>query len=114
MSNIFSMTDTWNAGATTFTAVLMNVTDTSSTAGSNLLDLQVGGVSKASVNKAGYFRTAGFTVAALPAAATAGAGARAYVTDGSVVAAGNFGTIVAGGGANGVPVYSDGTNWRIG
>ena len=61
-----------------------------------------------------YARTHGLTVAALATAATAGAGARAFVTDSSVVAAGNFGNVVAGGGANGVPVYSDGTNWRIG
>lgn len=51
------------------------------------------------------------TVATLPVGA---AGARSFVTDSTVVAAGNFGAIVAGGGANGVPVYHDGTNWRIG
>lgn len=55
-----------------------------------------------------------FTVATLPTAASAGAGARSTVSDGSVVAAGNFGAIVAGAGANMVPVYSDATNWRIG
>jgi hypothetical protein len=52
-----------------------------------------------------------FLVAALPAAATAGAGARAFVTDANAT---TFASIVAGSGANGVPVYSDGTNWRIG
>lgn len=36
------------------------------------------------------------------------------VSDSSVVAAGNFGNVVAGSGANIVPVFSDGTNWRIG
>lgn len=43
-------------------------------------------------------------------------GARAFITDGAVVAAGNFGTAAAGGGANHVPVYYDGgaTQWRIG
>ena len=51
------------------------------------------------------------TVAALVAAATAGAGARAVVTDANAT---TFASIVAGGGANVVPVYSDGTNWRIG
>ena len=51
------------------------------------------------------------TVAALAAAATAGAGARAVVTDASAT---TFHSIVAGGGANVVPVFSDGTNWRIG
>ncbi|MEI6644072.1 MAG: hypothetical protein WCL10_18785 [Novosphingobium sp.] len=61
-----------------------------------------------------YARTHGLTVATLAAAATAGAGARAFVTDSNVAAAGNFGNVVAAGGANGVPVYSDGTNWRIG
>ena len=51
------------------------------------------------------------TVAALVAAATAGAGARAMVTDANAT---TFHSIVAGGGANVVPVFSDGTNWRIG
>jgi hypothetical protein len=41
-------------------------------------------------------------------------GARAFATDANLVAAGNFGSIVSGGGANKVPVYGDGTNWRIG
>lgn len=39
---------------------------------------------------------------------------RAFVNDSSVVAAGNFGAVVAGGGGNFVPVYADGVNWRIG
>jgi hypothetical protein len=51
---------------------------------------------------------------ALPSASTAGAGSRAFITDGNLVAAGNFGAMVSGGGANNVPVYSDSTNWRIG
>lgn len=51
------------------------------------------------------------TVAALVAAGTAGAGARTVVTDANAT---TFHAIVAGGGANVVPVFSDGTNWRIG
>ena len=47
------LTATWNAGGTTFTAVKMNVTDTASAAGSLLLDLQVGGVSRFKVDKTG-------------------------------------------------------------
>ena len=50
------------------------------------------------------------TVATLPAAAGL-AGFRAFVTDANAT---TFASIVAGGGANGVPVYCDGTNWRIG
>ena len=60
------LTQTWNNVATTFTGVKFNVTDTASAAGSLLMDLQVGGVSKAQVTKSGAFRTAnngeGFTV----------------------------------------------------
>jgi hypothetical protein len=51
------------------------------------------------------------TVANLPSAATAGVGARAFVTNSSVS---TFGTTVAGGGSTKVPVYSDGTNWKVG
>jgi hypothetical protein len=52
-----------------------------------------------------------YTVAKLPSAADAGLGARAFVTDSSVS---TFGTTVAGGGSTKVPVYSDGTNWKVG
>jgi len=51
------------------------------------------------------------TVANLPSAAIAGVGARAFVTDSSVS---TFGTTVAAGGSTKVPVYSDGTNWKVG
>ena len=51
--NIFNLTDTWNAGGTTFTAIKMNATDTASAAGSMLIDLQVGGASQFKVTKAG-------------------------------------------------------------
>jgi len=53
MANIYDMADTWNDGATTFTAIKMNVTDTASDASSLLMDLQVGGSSKFSVDKNG-------------------------------------------------------------
>ena len=66
------------------------------------------------VQSTGYQRTVPVTVATLVAAATAGAGAWHFVTDSTVVAAGNFGAAVVGVGANSVPVYCDGTNWRIG
>ena len=52
-----------------------------------------------------------FTVATLPGAASLGAGARAFVIDSSVS---TFGTTVAGGGSTKVPVYSDGTDWKVG
>jgi hypothetical protein len=51
------------------------------------------------------------TVGALPAGVV---GNRAFVTDSTVAASGNFGVIVAGGNTNAVPVFYDGTNWLIG
>lgn len=45
---------------------------------------------------------------------TAVAGARAFVSDGNLAAAGNFGAQIGNAGSNVVPVYSDGTNWYVG
>jgi hypothetical protein len=45
---------------------------------------------------------------------TAVTGARAFVNDGNLVAASNFGAQVSGSGSNTVPVWSDGANWYIG
>jgi hypothetical protein len=59
-------------------------------------------------------RTKPITFSSLPAAATAGTGARSFITDGNLAASTNFGAQVSGSGSNNVPVYSDGTNWRIG
>jgi hypothetical protein len=52
-----------------------------------------------------------YTVATLPSAVTSGLGARAFVSDALTPA---FGATVVGGGAVAVPVYSDGTNWKVG
>lgn len=59
----------------------------------------------------GAVKTLSTTVSALPSASTAGAGARAFVTDATAT---TFLSTVAGGGSNKVPVVSDGTNWLIG
>ncbi|MDF1786750.1 MAG: hypothetical protein P1U82_12835, partial [Verrucomicrobiales bacterium] len=53
MADIYDLTDTWNDAGVAFTSVKMDVTNTASAAGSKLLDLQVGGVSKLSVDAAG-------------------------------------------------------------
>jgi hypothetical protein len=52
-----------------------------------------------------------YTVVTLPSAVTLGAGTRAFVSDANAT---TFASIVAGGGSDTVPVYSDGTDWRIG
>jgi len=51
------------------------------------------------------------TVASLPTASTTNAGTRTFVSDATVT---TFGSTVVGGGTNTVPVYSNGTNWKIG
>lgn len=55
-----------------------------------------------------------FTTTTLPPAASVGAGARTFVTDATLTAVGHFGSAYVGGGANKVPVYSDGASWFIG
>jgi len=45
---------------------------------------------------------------------TAVPGARGFINDGNLAAAGNFGAQVSGNGGNSVPVWSDGVNWYIG
>lgn len=63
----------------------------------------------------GVINLPAFTVATLPTAANAGVGGRSSVSDATqTFASANFGVTVTGGGANFVPVVSDGTNWRIG
>ena len=52
-----------------------------------------------------------YTVTTLPSAVTSGMGARSFVTD---ALAPTFGATVVTGGAVAVPVYSDGTNWKVG
>lgn len=90
--------------------------DPGNTGASTQLKLQVDGTDGLIVDSSqdvsipnGTLATKAYTVATLPAAGTAGR--RAFVTDANAT---TFASIVAAGGANGVPVYDDGTNWRIG
>ena len=80
---IIDMAQTWNNAAVAFTAIKANVTDTASAAGSLLMDLQVGGVSRAGVTKAGaVFASAANSstpVFALAADLTSGFGFRSSI-----------------------------------
>jgi len=64
-----------------------------------------------SFSASSYVKTPAVLVASLPSAATAGAGARAMVSNSNTV---TFNATVAGGGSSIVPVFSDGTNWKVG
>jgi hypothetical protein len=56
-------------------------------------------------------RTLPTTFGALLSASSAGAGARAFITDG---ASATFNAVASGGGSNKIMVHSDGTNWLVG
>lgn len=57
--SINNITETWSSTGTTYTGIKYNVTDTASATGSKLIDLQVGGVSKFSVDKSGIVSSSG-------------------------------------------------------
>jgi hypothetical protein len=59
----------------------------------------------------GITKQQNYTVATLPSASASGVGAKSFVTD---ALSSTFGATVTGGGAVPVPVYSDGTNWKVG
>ena len=88
----------------------------------SILKLITGGggstLRQASLDSLGVFtapvqQTTVYSVAgtALPSASTVGNGARAFVSDATAT---TFASAYTGGGANNVPVYSDGSVWRIG
>jgi len=68
-----------------------------------------------SISATGTITATGVVTPAVPLANLATvSGGRAFVSDGNLAAAGNFGAQIGSGGANVVPVWSDGTNWYIG
>jgi len=65
MADIFDLADVWNNGATTFTAIKMDVTDTTSASASLLFDMQVGSTSMFSIRKDGYTTANGVSTASV-------------------------------------------------
>ena len=63
------------------------------------------------IASSGVVKTTATTYSSLPIAATAGAGARSFITDADTT---TFLAIVSGGGSNAVPVVSNGTTWIVG
>lgn len=72
-------------------------------------------VSSITVQGVPVYPSIGSQIATSLPPANQNAGRRLAVSDSTLVAvAANFGSVVSGGGNNFVPVYSDGSNWRIG
>lgn len=63
------------------------------------------------ITSSGVVKTTATTYSGLPIAATAGAGARSFITDANTT---TFLATVGGGGSNAVPVVSNGTVWIVG
>jgi len=63
------------------------------------------------INNAYITNTTVYTVATLPTASTSNLGTRTFVSDSTTT---TFGATVTGGGTNTVPVYSNGTSWKVG
>lgn len=63
------------------------------------------------ITTSGVVKTTATTYSSLPIAATAGAGARSFITDANTT---TFLATVSGGGSNAVPVVSNGTFWLVG
>jgi hypothetical protein len=55
--NLHDLDDTWNSASTTYNALKINVTDTTSAAASKLYDFQVGGTTKGNLRKDGLLYT---------------------------------------------------------
>lgn len=81
-----------------------------SRASANTLQVGDGGANSNGTILARLVQSAGVTVASLPAAAAGNAGTISYVTDSNST---TIGATVAGGGANRVLVWSNGTAWKI-
>lgn len=92
------------AATTLFLQSSNNTAGTATTAQAYLTGLKI---------KFGACVLSNYTVANLPAAATVGSGGLAFITDATLTAITGLGLTPIGGGANKVPVYSDGVNWLI-
>jgi len=79
MAYIYDLTDTWNAGGTTFNAIKMNVTDSASASASKLVTLQTNGTEHFSVTKGGQGYFSGNV-----GIGTASPGAKLHVVGGNI------------------------------
>lgn len=91
---VLNLSQTWNAGAVTFKGWVLNVTDTASASASLLMDLQVGGSSKFSVDKTGQVNASTIYANASVALKTGGGASTVFSVDSTNFANFPFGTLV--------------------
>lgn len=109
MAYIYDLTDTWNAGGTTFNGIKLNVTDTASAAASKLITLQTTGSEHFSVTKAGVAYLSGSLLVGTTSSTFASGGRGVIELNGSSEALYGFKT---GGTARGY-LFHNGTNLFI-
>ena len=106
-------TQSWNFDNTGNLTAPGNISTVGSVTADNFSTTGIGGdIAMSGGNITGASRV--ITTPTALANLTAVAGGRAFVNNGNLVAAGNFGAQIGSGGSNVVPVWSDGTNWYIG
>lgn len=88
---VINATQTWNASGAVFKGIVLNITNTSSAAGSSLLELQVGGTPEFGVTKTGLLYFANTSAGGSPTSPNIGGSA------GSLVINNNGGAILIGG-----------------
>lgn len=111
--SIANMTSVWMSNSNVYNAISMSVSTMGYGANSisRVLTFSVDANTVFDVDTKGIFFSKANTVSSLPAASSVAKGSRSFVTDCSNSV---FNVVVASGGSNSVPVFSDGTNWRIG
>jgi hypothetical protein len=85
-----------------------------SSIGASDVSLSRGAANRLDFGAADFLRIPAVAVGDLPACAAGLLGSRHTVNDANAAFTAGIGAVVAAGGANVVPVFCDGTNWRIG
>jgi hypothetical protein len=98
---------------TIYTGIGMNVSTMGygANTSSRILSLNVDSEFVFYVDAKGLYRSKTMTVSSLPTASANLTGTRSFVTDANNY---SFANVAYSGGTNAVPVYCDGTYWRIG
>jgi hypothetical protein len=98
--------------ANTGISVYRSISSTGNIIAGNISTLETGGnITGNTVTAATALVTTATTVDNLPSAVAAGPGARSFVIDSNTI---TFYSNVGNAGSNSVPVFSDGTSWRVG
>jgi hypothetical protein len=98
--------------ANTGISIYRSISSTGNIIAGNISTLETGGnITANTVTAATAVVTTATTVDNLPSATVAGPGARSFVIDSNTI---TFYSNVGNAGSNSVPVFSDGTNWRVG